>query len=120
MKRISILLGIALAPLLLNSCYYDKEQLLLPPKTATANCQNYSFTNDVSPLIQTSCNNGTGCHASGSSNGPGSLVTYNEVKNAAAQIQSSIMAGRMPLGSSLTSAQIQLITCWISNGALNN
>ncbi|HVM89745.1 MAG TPA: hypothetical protein VMT76_16265 [Puia sp.] len=104
----------------MSACYYDKEQLLTPPKTSGGTCQNYSFSTDVSPLITASCSNGSGCHGSGSTNGPGALTTYDEMKNAASQMQASILAGRMPLGSSLTSAQIQTITCWISNGTPNN
>jgi len=105
----------------LNACYYDKEQLLIPPKTTTGtSCMNYSFTNDVNPLMMTHCDNGSGCHGSGSTSGPGELVTYAEIKNASAQIQSSVLAGRMPLGSTLTAAQIQTINCWINNGGLSN
>ena len=120
MKKTAIIILIIAGFSLLNGCYYDKEQLLIPPKTGTTTCLNYSFTTDVSPIIQTSCNNGAGCHASGSTNGPGPLVTYTEIKSAAAQVQASILAGRMPLGSSISSTDIHIITCWISNGSLNN
>ena len=120
MRKIIIISIIVISTLPFSACYYDKEQLLLPPKTGTTICVNYSFTNDVSPVFQTTCNNGSGCHGSGSSNGPGALVTYAEVKNASVQIKGSVSAGRMPLGSGLTSAQLTTITCWIGNGALNN
>ena len=110
----------AVSILMAHACYYDKEQLLTPPKTVTATCLNYSFTNDVSPIIQATCSKSTGCHASGSSSGPGALVTYSEISAASLQIQGSVLAGRMPLGSSLTSAQIQIINCWVKSGALNN
>ena len=119
MKKITIVLCIVIVGVV-TGCYNDKEQLLTPPKSGTTNCPNYSFTNDVSPIIQASCNQGSGCHASGSTNGPGSLVTYAEIKNASAQMQASILAGRMPLGSSLSTTDIQIINCWISNGSLNN
>jgi len=121
MKKLVIICLIFFVMIGLHACYYDKEQLLLPPKT-TSTCSGVSasFANDVSPIIQTSCNQGSGCHGNGSFNGPGALVTYSEITNAAAQIQASIQAGRMPLGSSLSSSQIQKIVCWISNGKLNN
>jgi len=118
-KRILFFLVITIS--LLSGCYYDKEQLLIPPKTTTGStCMNYSFTTDVSPIVQGSCNSGIGCHGAGSTNGPGALVTYTEIKNASAQVQSSVLAGRMPLGSKLTSTQIQIINCWINNGGLSN
>jgi hypothetical protein len=122
MKKIIITIFISWTVLLLGSCYYDKEQLLLPPKSSTSTpvCQNYSFTNDVYPLIQSSCANGSGCHGAGSSSGPGELINYTEIKNAGNLMQASILAGRMPLGSRLTSSQVSIITCWVSNGALNN
>ena len=101
MKKITIVLFIVIVGVV-TGCYYDKEQLLTPPKSGTTTCPNYSFTNDVNPIIQTSCNQGSGCHAAGSTNGPGSLVTYTEIKNASAQMQASILAGRMPLGSALS------------------
>jgi hypothetical protein len=120
MKKITILLLFAAGLLLINGCYYDKEQLLTPPKTGTSYCLNYSFAADVSPVIQTSCNTGSGCHATGSTNGPGALVTFTEIKNASTQVQASILAGRMPLGTSMSTTNIQIINCWINNGSLNN
>src|SRR5438874_10477824 len=41
-----------------------------------------SYATDVSPIIQASCATNSGCHGSGSHNGPGELLTYSEVFNA--------------------------------------
>jgi len=122
MKKILTISSLLSIAFVMNACYYDKEELLTPPKTGGTGtgCLNYSFTTDINPVIQSSCGNGSGCHGSGSTSGPGALVTYTEIKNAAVQIQSSIQAGRMPLGSSLSGSQIQIISCWVNNGALNN
>jgi hypothetical protein len=120
MKKLITILLIAGLVFIMHSCYYDKEQLLTPPKTVNGPCAVYSFTTDVNPIIQSSCSNGSGCHGSGSTNGPGSLVTYTEIRNAVSQIQSSVLAGRMPLDSSLSAAQIKAIDCWVKNGAPNN
>ncbi|MBS1915395.1 MAG: hypothetical protein JST87_03900 [Bacteroidetes bacterium] len=120
MKKLITVLLIAGMVLILHSCYYDKEQLLTPPKTANGPCAVYSFATDINPIIQSSCNNGSGCHGAGSSNGPGELVNYNEIRNAVSQIQSSVLAGRMPLGSSLSADQVKAIDCWTKNGAPNN
>jgi hypothetical protein len=123
MRKLITILFMGSVTFLVHACYYDKEQLLTAPKgggTAPATCASYSFKNDVSPIIQASCSNSSGCHGSGSSAGPGALVTYSEIRSASSQIQSSVLAGRMPLGSSLSSSQIQIINCWVKNGALNN
>ena len=88
----------------------------------TVNCAtitNKAFTADVSPIIQSTCNV-AGCHAAGSTNGPGPLTTYNEVFNARSQVRTAISTGAMPQGSTLLTAQKNSIICWIDGGALNN
>lgn len=78
-----------------------------------------SFSADVNPLIQASCNV-AGCHATGSTNGPGAITNYTQVFNARSAIRSSVASGRMPQGSSLSTAQKNSILCWIDSGAPNN
>jgi len=92
-----------------------------PPPTATS-CASApaTFSSDVSAIIQSSCATSSGCHGNGSTNGPGALTTFNQIKNAAAFIKSEVVSKRMPLGGSLTNSQIQSISCWVDNGALNN
>jgi hypothetical protein len=79
-----------------------------------------SFTTDVSPIIQNSCATNSGCHGSGSHNGPGELLTYTELFNSRSDIRSAVLTGAMPQTGSLTTAQKTSIICWIDNGALNN
>ena len=90
--------------------------------TGTVDCSGAakSFTADVSPIIQSSCATGSSCHGSASNNGPGELLSYSEIFNARAQIQSAILAGAMPKNGSLTTAQKNSIICWIDNGSSNN
>ncbi|HLZ86777.1 MAG TPA: hypothetical protein VKQ52_06050 [Puia sp.] len=102
-----------------SACYYDKEQLLYP-STTTCGATPSGFAANVLPFIQASCDQGSGCHGAGSGNGPGALTNYTQIKNAGVSIQSSVTAGRMPLGSHLSTAQIQMINCWVANGMLNN
>ncbi|MDO6432876.1 hypothetical protein Q4E93_19870 [Flavitalea sp. BT771] len=118
-KKTIVLVFIAAIVLAMNACYYDKEQMLYP---VSFNCNGTapSFSTEVLPLITGSCSQGMGCHGAGSTNGPGALTTFNEIKNAGTQVLSSVKAGRMPLGSSLTAAQIKTINCWVTNGMLNN
>jgi hypothetical protein len=92
----------------------------LPPPTASCASSSAKFSMDVNPIIQSSCASSSGCHGNGSINGPGSLTTFDQVRNAAASIKSAVTNKRMPLGGTLSSSQIQSISCWVDNGALNN
>lgn len=118
-KKLPLLVAIAGILLAIDACYYDKKELLYP---STTNCTGTGagFTTNVLPLIQTSCDQGSGCHGAGSSNGPGALTTYAQIQGAGAQILSSVEAGRMPRGSSLSAAQLQTLRCWYGNGMKNN
>lgn len=78
-----------------------------------------TFTNDALPAIQTYCAT-SGCHATGSSNGPGALTTYNQIYSNRAAISQSITSGRMPQGTTLPSVAYSNIICWINQGAANN
>ena len=80
---------------------------------------NKSFSADISPIIQATCNN-SGCHAAGSFNGPGALTNYNEFFNARVQIRPAIASGKMPQNTTLSTAQKNSILCWIDSGAPNN
>ncbi len=80
---------------------------------------NKAFAADIDPIIQGRCNT-AGCHASGSSNGPGPLTNYSQVFNARTLIRTVIANGSMPQGSPLSTAQKNSIICWIDGGAPNN
>ena len=79
-----------------------------------------SFITNINPIVQASCSNSSGCHGSGSGNGPGPLLNYSQVFNARTDIRSAIASGRMPLNGSLTALQKNAILCWIDSGAPNN
>lgn len=90
--------------------------------STTVNCAtvtNKAFAADVNPIIQASCAL-VGCHAAGSSNGPGPLTTYAQISGNASAIRSAVSSGRMPQGSSLSTAQKNSIICWIDSGSPNN
>lgn len=79
-----------------------------------------SFSSDVNTIIQTTCATNSGCHGSGSSNGPGPLLTYSEIFNARSLIRSAVASGEMPLGGSLSTNNKNTILCWIDSGAPSN
>jgi len=79
-----------------------------------------SYATDVSPIIQSYCATNSGCHASGSNNGPGALTTYAQVYSARSDIRTAVANGSMPQSGSLTDAQKNAIICWIDSGASDN
>jgi hypothetical protein len=80
---------------------------------------NKAFAADINPIFQSFCNV-PGCHAAGSTNGPGPLTTYSEFFNARTLIRPAISSGRMPQSGTLSSSQKNSILCWIDGGAPNN
>src|SRR2546421_6996200 len=88
--------------------------------STTTNCSGtQSFTTDVSPIFQSSCAI-SGCHASGSSNGPGALITYQQIYNNRTAIRTAVANGIMPQSGSLSTTQKNTLLCWIDNGAISN
>lgn len=113
-KIAGVLTGVVL---LFYSCYNDKEEILYG--AITCDGANTSFAVNVFPIIQTNCAI-TGCHATGSTNGPGPLTSFTEIKNAAVPIKSAVVSRFMPKNGSLTTSQIKTISCWVDAGAPNN
>ncbi len=109
---------IVLSVFITISCSKDKDG----GGSTTVDCStisNKAFAADVNPIIQASCNI-AGCHAAGSFNGPGALTNYAQISAAATAIRSAVSSGRMPQGSSLSTAQKNSVLCWIDSGAPNN
>jgi len=79
-----------------------------------------SFAADVSPIIQSSCAANSGCHGTGSSNGPGPLLNYDQISKAKVAIRSAVHTGTMPLVGKLSTTQKNTIICWIDNGSAAN
>lgn len=76
-----------------------------------------SFSSDIKPILDTNCSV-TSCHG----NDP-SLITFNtytQIKNNATGIRSVTQSGAMPPEDKITQNQIDLIACWVDDGALNN
>jgi hypothetical protein len=76
-----------------------------------------SWTNDIKPIMEKSCAI-SGCHngVSRSSN----FNDYASAKSHASNIKSKTRDRSMPLDGTLTQNQIDLISCWVDDGALNN
>ena len=114
-----ILVSIPALFVLLAACSKDKDSSTPPFTVNCATVTNKAFAADVQPIIQSTCAI-SGCHASGSANGPGELNTYAQISGAASNIRSAVSTGRMPQTGSLRNAQKSSIICWIDSGAPNN
>ena len=84
-------------------------------ETEEGDCDtNISFAQDVSPIIDGRC---LECHSG--TQFP-DLRTFSGITDNAAIIRQQVVTGAMPIGSTLTEEQIELISCWIDNGTLDN
>lgn len=115
-RPVSIIAGYIL--LLCYGCKSDKEELLYSGGNDCSGV-NATFTATVQPIIQANCTT-SGCHDASSTNGPGSLTSYDKVKDASARIRRVVISREMPKGGSLSAEQIKSIVCWIDSGTPNN
>ena len=78
-------------------------------------CETITYFLSVKPIIDNNC---IQCHGLGG-NFP-NLTTYNGVSANANLVKSETVSRTMPQGRSLTNDEINAISCWVDNGALNN
>lgn len=77
------------------------------------------YSVDVKPIIETKCAI-SGCHVSGGA-APSNFLQFANVQASAAQIKTNTQNGSMPKGGTkLPQAELDLIACWVDDGALNN
>jgi len=105
---------------LLVACTKRHEDTLGTVSPGNGSGPATSFAVDVDPIVQSSCAASSGCHGSGSSAGPGPLLTYTQVFNARSSIRSAVLSGRMPPNGGLSVTQKNSIIFWIDSGAPNN
>lgn len=85
------------------------------------NCENFivSFKNDIKPIIETSCLiNNSDCH--GMNPSIPNWALFSEVQSHASEIKIRTSDRSMPKIGSLTQPEIDLIMCWVDNGAMDN
>jgi hypothetical protein len=127
-RKWSLLMIAMLMVAFITSCYYDNEETLYP---ATADCdtESMSFSQDVWPVISSSC---TGCHGGASPAGGIPLEGYANVSNSGAIDPGnygslygciSHASGNSPMpknGDKLSDCTISKIKAWIDQGMLEN
>jgi hypothetical protein len=75
------------------------------------------FSNDISPIISTNCAL-SGCHKNGTG-----LPDFSVLKNiqaSASAIKAQTASRSMPIGRTLTVDEINVIACWVNDGAPDN
>ena len=103
----------------LASCYYDSVERLKGTNGGNSNCSTATFTSEVMPIITRNCST-SGCHDVSAAGGV-SLLGYNDVKTHMSRIrQRAIVDGNMPPSGPLSSAELQILKCWMDTGGLNN
>lgn len=105
----------ALLCLLLFSCVYHD---IAPPDDPVGYVcgPTVSWEKDILPIMINSCAT-SGCHDGISRR---DWTSYNEVKQYAASIKIRTQNRSMPFDQPLPQAQIDMIVCWVDNGAIEN
>lgn len=113
------LCALTIAGVILFSC---SKNVSTSVSVFTADCSGTaeSYSTNVAPIIASYCAANSGCHAAGSHEGPGALLTYAQVYSARTEIRSQVVSGAMPQNTTITNAQKNAIVCWIDGGAINN
>jgi len=79
-----------------------------------------SYENTVANIITTNCSTEDNCHGADSPNAT-KLATLADIQELADRVKARVVAETMPPGDrDLTQEQIDLISCWIDDGALDN
>lgn len=116
----------AASVLLISACYYDKPPVLIPFE-----CDEVSYSTHIQPIWDNSCAT-SGCHNGTTEPNLSDGVSLNALLsggyvNTLLPEESSLyhsvdfISNPMPPGGpKLSDQQIELILCWISEGAPNN
>jgi hypothetical protein len=96
-----------------NDC--ERVMIVAVPRASTG----VSYANDIVPIFNQSCNF-SGCHGAGTSGRD--WTKYSDVHAKASDIKTRTANRSMPIGTgpTLTVQQIQLIACWVDDGANEN
>lgn len=117
LKIISI--GLVSGYLFMAGCSKKQADEIVPDTTATPGIPNVAVTYAavIGPLLQSRCAN---CHGAGkSSAGIWSFNGYASVTANAERIKTQVLVlKRMPMGSTLTAAQLKSVQDWFDQGML--
>lgn len=102
--------------IVLGGCYYDNAEELYPNQENCA--ETVSYATDVEPIISANCAIPS-CHSNAQNP---TLGSYADVSANAERVKIRVTEGTMPPPSSpdLTAEEIELIRCWVDQGAQDN
>lgn len=124
-----LLLSAAILSVIATGCYNDKYDKLYPaPVTTTCDTSAVSYAATIQPIFNTYC---TSCHATGGTGiSYGDMTSYNSTWTSSRNLSNMIRdiniastsdINHMPQNTaSLPACDINKITAWIHQGALNN
>lgn len=122
-KPFKFLILLAVATVLLASCYNDNEEDLYP-QTSDCDSTNVTYSATIAPIMATSCN---GCHSSAAASGGVVTDTHDGLKAIASNgklygaVNHATGFSPMPQGGSkLAQCTIDKIKTWVDAGAPNN
>lgn len=120
MSKIKLtVLPLSLFVISLNSCYYDKEEVLY--KNDSCDTTDVSYRNEIQPIINNNCAI-AGCHVQGGT-GVGLYENYTQTKASVDKgtfFERVVVQKTMPPSEPLSQCQIDHIKQWVNNGAPNN
>lgn len=120
MKKLLLFAVVAFA---LQSCYYDKEDVLYPQNANKCDTINVTYAASIAPIMNTYCNS---CHGGSGPSGGVKLDAYANVKTYADNgllygTVSHTSGSAMPKGGSkISDCKIRQIQIWVAAGAPNN
>ncbi len=123
MKKLIAIIGLALVT---AGCYNDKYDKLYPTGSVACDTTTVTFSNDIVPILTAKCNT-AGCHDVATASGGYTLTTYAGAKVPAlsgkmlGSVNWSAGFSAMPKNlPKLSTCEINKITRWVNQGALNN
>jgi uncharacterized membrane protein len=105
---------ILLLGFLCMSCLTNVEEDTIPDDNTIDPCATTSFATNVKPIIDNNC---IQCHNGGQFP---DLRTFANISANATRVKNQVSSRSMPVGGSLTNAEIEAIVCWVENGTPNN
>jgi hypothetical protein len=121
MKIKMLACAICLAAIVIQSCEYNE---LPEPVPISEDCpEEISYNGQIQEIINTTCAV-TGCH-NGSLGEDRNWTILSSLQAKKDNVKDRInrppgTPGRMPAAGALTSAEIEILTCWVNQGARNN
>ncbi len=122
-RAIFLFFGFCFFSVVLFTVGCDKKVAKQPVIVATpiAKCDTVQFNKNIKPIVDLNCAI-PGCHVSGFSSGDFTSYTGLNVKVAGGQFKNRVFSGSAPMPPSgkLPQNQLDIIQCWLDNGAPNN